>query len=469
MSATFPVRITPLPEESLPSLLRRLSTTTDIPLDELYPHPLHELLVHFGAWYVTPHRDAAELLGLSPEETLEHTLVRRDIFIDNTPEGIIYRDPIPLMCPGCGTTSIWAHLVLVTSCHRCGLLFSDDPDAHVAPTPEAVEMQRAYLATVTGDPASDTQRIRRLWRLHGLDRCAPWLRSTDHPAHAGSTASHPVHAAHEAKRRSPSWISEFARRAWPPTETPTTYYAHIVKLVMSNSGHSSAADDEASGGRSELHAELRRLDLTLSTVPEVVMDCYRSGTAQCHAEELGFAISRALKRELECAVPGGESTWWDETWPYEVWPKIGVAGLVQYLRESADGRRLLLHEAERIAAHGPVDYRARAETLKSLHAVPRGVLIQAGLPPSTPQRPKSKDITRIAAAWIWLELVRGALGDRTHYSALRKDVQRFDAQLAPEARLVLLEYGEQLLTAVETDVGGDHDRTSRLDRRTDVG
>ena len=84
-----------------------------------------------------------------------------------------------------------------------------------------------------------------------------------------------------------------------------------------------------------------------------------------------------------------------------------------------------------------------------------------------PRTPRNQ---RLAAAWIWLELTQGTLGLSPHHAGMRRELRSFDQALLPEDRLILLEYGDQLVGAVAADVARDAQQpVTRAARHADAG
>lgn len=84
--------------------------------------------------------------------------------------------------------------------------------------------------------------------------------------------------------------------------------------------------------------------------------------------------------------------------------------------------------------------------------------------------PRTTRNQKLAAAWIWLELTHGTLGLSPHHAGMRRELRSFDRALLPEDRLILIEYGHQLLVAVAVDVARDAQQTLTLAaRHTNVG
>ena len=130
-----------------------------------------------------------------------------------------------------------------------------------------------------------------------------------------------------------------------------------------------------------------------------------------------------------------------------------TATYVHHLGNTAAGLRILAREADRLARVGIADYRCRRAVLTTLHSVPISTLARTAVP----RTPRDQ---RLAAAWIWLELTQGTLGLSPHHAGMRRELRSFDQALLGEDRLVLIEYGHQLLRAVADDVARDAQQTA---------
>lgn len=181
-------------------------------------------------------------------------------------------------------------------------------------------------------------------------------------------------------------------------------------------------------------------------------------------EDLGHGIARALRREAIHAATGARPTvaQLDERYG-DLRKRPMTATCVQHLGNTSAGLRILAREADRLAHAGIRDYRYRRAVLMTLHSVPISALALTAVP----RTPRDQ---RLAAAWIWLELTQGTLGLSPHHAGMRRELRSFDQALLGEDRLVLIEYGHQLLGAVAADVSRDAQQAvTRAARHADAG
>lgn len=439
----YPWRVEPGRNESLPSMLERLSEATGLTIRELYHHGL-------GTLADGPDRgclqQVAAVLGHRLDDVRRRTL--RDRLGDRLDTlGLAeVRPPTGLRCPGCGTAPVWSRLVLVTTCTDCGLLLTGGREPIPAPA-AAIDMQRCYLANLRRHSAPIGERFRRLWRLIKLWKCIGWQPPS---AATLGTITGPTIELTSVRWKSPAWIAAFATQAWPRTVSGHTTRSAIGDFVLDHLGQGSADDGlllEAE--RVRLHHELRRCDLTTDMIPDYLHSDVPLLTGGCHNEEIGSSIARALSREALHAFSGLRPTITTIDQIHgDTDDRRTATALTPVLGDTTAGLRILRREATALAAQPRCDYRARRAALHSLRSVPAPVLMQAGLI-------REPQTARLAAAWIWLEFTHGTLRAGPHRAGLRTALRTFDRRLRPEARLALLDYGQSLLNVVATDVNWD--------------
>lgn len=161
MTPPLPVSIDPYPDESIASMLWRLSTTTGVPVHNLHPYGVSGRLTErqIGA--------LARTLGLPPRRLRTHTLHHRFTGRHGRkPASIELRRTDSLACSACGIGSLWSGLIWVSHCPSCRTLLDDtgaDASTH------ALEMQDALLRAVRAPAvglADRRLRLLRLLRLH---------------------------------------------------------------------------------------------------------------------------------------------------------------------------------------------------------------------------------------------------------------------------------------------------------------
>lgn len=463
-----PVSVVPGSDESIPSMLRRLQAATGCArasvrlksFKSLYDDPDAEVLDYLGG-----------VLGVGPSVLAQHTLRGR---LGDAYDRLGWRDhrqPRRLICGACGQQTFWSRLVLVTACSLCGVLLTEIGISRASAPEAALDLQAAYLDGLTGNRPTGDRRIERFWRLLSFHLCTGWWW----PASAGETpAPMPMPIGTELGRprnlawRDPEWIADFATVAWPATETTKTFREHVKRVAVA--ALLARAPDtchlEASGLEHErdlLHRQIRRWRLEEHHVPDHLLGPDSSPLAGCHLEAIGYALSRAMRREIVLAHTGHRPTK-DEliAGRGQLRQAAEIAAINQLLAEDIHGIRILLRHAGRLAEPDPadrIDYQERRSTLAILRTVPATVLrrLSSGVrerPIAT--RVRANPLARDAAAWLWVELAGGVLHHSPHHGAARRRVAAFDRSLTHEDRLVLLEYGHDVLGAVADDVARQH-------------
>jgi len=482
-----PVSVVPAIEESIPSMLWRLQRQTGLPTNslrlkgfrKLYDDPDPAVLAFLGG-----------ILGVDVETLAAHTLEGR---LPESYASLAWRDhrmPRRLGCQDCGHQTVWSRLVLVSACPACGALLNEDNTSR-GPAPEpARALQSAYLDALISNRLADDERIERIWRLLSFHLCTGWPTGTSspRPMPVGTGLGKP----RDLPWRNPEWIAQFATLAWPATETTKTFREHIKRVTVSRlrGGSGGAAGsvrfDEATGEghedvtgeREVFHRQIRRWRLEERNIPDHLLEDY-SPLDGCHLEAIGYAASRALRREVVLAHSGHRPT------KEELIAGRGplrqtreIAAINQLLAHDAAGIQILRRHAARLAETDPgdrADYEERRATLATSRGVPTSVLRK--LNPAlrdrrVASRVRANPLARDAAAWIWIELAGGVLHHSPHHAAARARLRAFDRSLTPEDRLVLLEHGYEVLGAVADDVARQHRpgiQTSSKERRTDVG
>ncbi len=429
MTPRLPVSIDPHPDESIASMLRRLSTTTGIPVHNLHPCGVSGRLTDRQIGALT------RTLGLPPRRlrthTLHHRLAERH---SRKPASIELRRTDTSICSACGIGSLWSGLVWVSHCPSCQALLNEgvtvDSAAH------ALEMQDAFLRSMRAATAGFADRRLRLLRL---------LRLHVHLA--------TVHAATGARPagswQAPAWIAGFAEHAWPASRTVQATRDLIGELTLTHLGETPAPEDDWPAARQALHDQLRGSRITEAAIPDYLHPRHRALDVDAAGEDLGHGIARALRREAIHAATEARPTvaQLDERYG-DLRKQPMTAAYVHHLGNTTAGLRILSSEADRLAHAGIADYRYRRAVLTTLHSVPISALAHTAVP----RTPRNQ---RLAAAWIWLELTHGTLGLSPHHAGMRRELRSFDQALLPEDRLILIDYGHQLLGAVAADVSHD--------------
>ncbi|UAL29909.1 hypothetical protein K8W59_19665 [Nocardioides rotundus] len=453
----------PLAHESLPSMLWRLQREVGI-----YPQHASGLKT-YRSLYDDPDpaalRRTAEALGLPAQVLGQHTLAGRLGETYNQLSWWDFRQPGRWACPACGHQTVWTRLVLVSACTACGILLSSKEESPTRPAPEtARRVQRHYLNALVHGRLADDDRIARWWRLLSFHLCTGWPvhpESGLEPMPRGSGLG----TNRELGWRNPDWIAEFAVTGWPAVETVRSFRGHIKTVatqMLAPDLAEAEPDVDVVESRKRLHRRIRAWGLAEHHIPDHVLP---DGTPfdGCHAEAIGYAISRALRREVVHATTRHRPTK-DELLAGRrpLRQTRELAGINQLLACDAAGVEILTRLAARLAQPGRgerIDYRHRRETLATLRTVPSSILKQ--LSPAlrerkVPARVRANPLGRDAAAWIWIQLAGGVLHHSPHHAAARTRLRSFDRTLTPEDRLLLLEYGYEVLGAVADDVTRQH-------------
>lgn len=453
MIPQLPLTVEPLRDEALPSILARASDLTGYPVRHLYPGDLRTLLDNPSAGEL---RILGSVLGITPAQLRRHTLKHRLRGQYDTLTPRDQRGAVGLRCPECGSSPLWSRLTLVTSCLECGLLLTRDDTRTAAPR-EALAMQRAYIRGLCRPTRADAERIDRLWWLLEFCRCTGWPGGQHHPG----SQHHADRGARGPDWKSPQWIAKLAGTAWPASAIPST--ALIGHTVLEFLGVPDDHGIDVEAERRRLHDLLRRARLTDQNIPDYVLDSVPILEAGCHIEAIGHAMSRALVIESIHAYSGvrPDLRAFHSTYrPTEDDTEVEI--YVHDLRHSIGGLRRLQHEAYDVSRHR-CNYEHRRAVLRTLRSVPPQVLGQLSI--------KTSDRTaRTAAAWIWVELTHGTLRHSPHNAGIRTTLRRFDAELTPEDRWILIEHGEDFLGAVADDVARQHRPTGSVaEVRANVG
>lgn len=444
MTPRLPVSIDPYPDESIASMLRRLSTTTGIPVGTLHPYDVRGRLTdrQVGA--------LAGVLGLPPRRlrthTLHHRLAARQ---GRKPASIELRRTDGTICSACGIGSLWSGLVWVSHCPSCHFLLDDGVSA--GRSVHALEMQDAVLRSMQAPAVGFADRGLRLLRLLGLH-----VHLATTPATTGARPP--------GSWQAPAWIAGFAEHAWPASRTVQATRDLIGERTLTHLGETQTREDDCAAARQALHDQLRGTRITEEAIPDYLHPWHRALDVDAAGEDLGHGIARALRREAIHAAAGARPTVAQLEERYgDLRKQPMTATYVHHLGNTAAGLRILTREADRLARAGIRDYRYRRAVLTTLHAVPTSTLA----PTVVPRTPRNQ---RLAAAWIWLEITQGTLSLSPHHAGMRRELRAFDQALLPEARLILIEHGHQLLGAVADDVARDAQQTlTRAARHADAG
>lgn len=444
MTPPLPVSIDPYPDESIASMLRRLSATTGIPVGNLHPYGVSGRLTdrQTGA--------LARTLGLSTRRlrthTLHHRLAGRH---GRKPASIELRRTDRTICSACGIGSLWSGLVWVSHCPSCQALLNDGVTAGRAV--HALEMQHALLRSMQAPTVGFADRRLRLLRL---------LRLHMHLATGPATTGAPPAGFWQA----PAWIAGFAEHAWPASRTVQATRDLIGERTLTHLGETPAPEDDCVTTRQALHDLLRGSRITAAAIPDYLHPRHRALDVDTAGESLGHGIARALRREATHAATGTRPTLaqLDERYG-DLRKQSMTATYVHHVGNTSAGLRILARETDRLAHADICDYRHRRTVLTTLHSVPTSTLA----PTTVPRTPRNQ---RLAAAWIWLELTQGTLSLSPHHAGMRRDLRSFDQALLGEDRLTLIEYGHQHLGAVADDVARDAQQTlTRAARHADAG
>lgn len=429
MTPPLPVSIEPYPDESIASMLRRLSTTTGIPVHNLHPYGVSGRLTdrQIGA--------LAHTLGLPTRRlhthTLHHRLAARN---GRKPTSIELRRTDRTICSACGIGSLWSGLVWVSHCPSCHSLLGGGVTVDRAVN--ALEMQDALLRSMQAPAVGFADRRLRLLRL---------LRLHVHLATGPATTGAPP----AGFWQDPAWIAGFAEHAWPASRTVQSTRDLIGERTLTHLGETAAPEDDCAAARQALHDLFRGSRITAAAIPDYLHPRHRALDVDTAGESLGHGIARALRREAIHAATGTRPTLAQlDEWYGDLRKQPMTAAYVHHLGNTTAGLRILSSGADRLAHADICDYRYRRAILTTLHSVPISALAHTAVP----RTPRNQ---RLAAAWIWLELTQGTLRLSPHHAGMRRELRSFDQALLPEDRLVLIEYGHQLLGAVAADVSRD--------------
>lgn len=351
---------------------------------------------------------------------------------------------------------------------------------------ETRDLQTTYLTALRANRLGAEIRIERFWRLLSFHLCTGWTIPAEvrpAPMPIGTDLGRP----RDLSWRDPDWIAQFATTAWPATETTKSFRARIKQITLAtllpepqHAGIAGADDivGEIQARRARLHRQIRSWQLGERHIPDHLLPGW-SPLDGCHLEAIGYAVSRALRREVVLAHSGRRLTK-DEL--------IAGRGPLRQTREIAAINQLLDHDlaglqilhglAAGLAETDPVqriNYQQRRETLGTVRNIPTAVLRRLSEPVrerKVAARVRGNALARDAAAWLWVELAGGVLHHSPHHAAARTRLAAFDRALTPEDRLVLLEYGYDVLGAVADDVARQHAvdiRKTALERRVDAG
>lgn len=474
------VAVIPGVDESIPSMIWRLQREIGFGIEKATG------LKSFRKLYDDPDetvvRSLAEFLGVEEGVLCAHTLEGR---LGDAYDALGWRDhrqPHRWGCHACGFQTIWTRLVLVSACPACGALLGDDhTDRGLAPE-QARDLQAHYLDALTSHRLDRDERIARLWRLLCLHLCTAWpVEPADElePMPRGTGPG----TQREMRWRNPDWIAQFAVVGWPAVATVQSFREHIKRVAVQAICPDLAGVDvgDSAGDlqreRKRLHRQIRGWRLGEHHVPDHLLTDATPFDG-CHMEAVGYAISRALRREAVHATTGHRPTKEDLLAGRRPLRQTReLAGINQLLATSSVGVKLLQRFAAGLAepeVGKRIDYRQRREILTTARTVPASVLKQ--LSPDVRNRPvparvRGNHLARDAAAWIWIEVAQGVLHHSPHHAAARTRLRTFDRSLTPEDRLLLLEYGYEVLGAVGDDVARVHRPASEqvlLGGRADV-
>jgi hypothetical protein len=435
--STASVAVEPFPDESIPSMVRRLARFLNVPVCTLYRGPTRRIT------HTAVLEEIAAVLGVPAPQLKEHDLTWRRL--DGWPLiGIDYRPSGTLTCPGCGVETIWNELVLVSACDACELLLTDPSVPTDVPAPaEALALQRAFLRALQAPTPALVELMRCVQRLHRIWRHQPWGTSG------------------EARWPSPGWVAAFAQQAWSASTSADETENLIATAMLTHLGAGTTSlQPPAQTDRVRLHRALRAFGLAELNIPAYVNARTSVLVGADETSELGRAIARALRLEVLHATRGSRpsSLEMNRRYGYNR-HRPEIATYVHLLTETAAGLEILRHEATALAEDGVLDYAARRDGLRTLRRVPRSVLGHTSLEAS----PRNG---QLAAAWIWLELTHGTLRESPHHAAIRGDVRRLDRALRPEDRLTLIEHGHAYVGAVADDIARSTATTAAQQERT---
>ncbi len=454
-----PVAVVPWPDESIPSMVWRLQAETGCPAHvtgvksykKLYDDPDPAVVQRL-----------AGVLGVDADVLGQHTLQGA---LGAAYDALSWRDhrfAQRLRCPGCRVQPVWSRLVFCTTCPTCGLLLTEDGTEHMPATRAAWELQESYLALARSGSLGSDLRMTLMWRLLSFHLCTGWptARPSLPPMPVGTGLSQP----RNLTWRDPDWIAQFATIAWPATESTRSFRAHVRDVVVRRLvGATLPEVGPTMDERERLHRDVRAQGLHEHHVPDHLLSDIASPFDGCHLEAIGYAASRAMRREVIYAHTGHRPT--KEALIADRGPLRQAREIAAINRLFADDRvglRILRMLAGRLAAAPTaqrVDYRARRQSLASMRQVPSHVTRRLSRPVRERQiasRVRANPLERDAAAWLWVEFGGGVLQHSPFSASVRTRLGAFDRLLTPEDRLVLLDYGHELVGVVATDVDLAH-------------
>lgn len=413
MSTAPAVRLAPLPGESLGSAVRRLATLQGHPEGFAFGlhrasdrHPNDEVLGRFAA-----------VLGVQPEALVQNTLWP----LVSSPPWIAsprLQRSGSLAC-GCGLTSYWSYLLLVTVCAFCGKPLHDGPASD--PAAEAQAMLLAHL--MGGEPLS--VRFIQLRRLVEVGHPRPETEVYEGPRLCRLWGS-------------PRTIRDFLHWAWPITECVDRTEAEVYRRVLDILGIPDAAAYEAHPLADELQA-LDRLVLGAGIAPRDLPNCLpMSGinlTRSPIEHRLGHAAAAALTRHLQGHVRGPQTAGSDITNNTVHDPSIGP--WVRWFIDDAAGVSALRQLSIRLLDERPCGLHRTRDTLRSLKRLPSEVVARL----SVRHLP---DARALAAAYVWLDQTRGSLRS-SHFQSQVQRVTAFVDLLTAEDRMLLREHGDHYI------------------------
>lgn len=455
MTVVLPVSIDPQPDESVSSMLGRLAAITGLPQRVLYPYPVGRDLS------LRQRRLLSSVLGVPVRRLAAHTLGPRlgrlhaPLHRDSRLTSVDFRRSDALICPRCGIGTLWSGLVWISCCPTCRVVLSDAGRTTIqgGDPVHAWDMQHSYVKGLRTRSEAQTvrlHRLRRILRLHVLIDVPP-----------GPAPLRP-----DLSWQSPSWMARFADQAWPASATVQATRDHIGDVALAHLGALGGDDLTLADARTILHHQLRSTRITENEIPDYLRDGFRAVDGDAAGEDLGHGIARALRREAIHAHAGQRPTVNDLDARYgDLRKRPMVTTYAHHLGHTAPGLRILAGQAHHLTTSGPCDFAYRRSVLTTLHSVPTSWLAHT----SMPRTPRNQTL---AAAWIWMEVAQGTLQDGPHHAGMRRELRAFNHSLLPEDRLVLIEYGHQLLGAIADDVTHDAPRTARPTRSAasfDVG
>lgn len=458
-----PVSVVPWPDESIPSMIWRLQRELGFTLEKATG------LESFRKLYDDPDLAVVErlagLLGVDAGPLARHTLEARLGAAYMSLGWRDHRQPGRWGCPTCGYQELWSRLLLVTACTACGTQLA--ADGRIDPAPDcARDLQDLYLRALTEDRPGENPRLERFWNLLSFHLCTGWwwpdaLGPVPPPMPAGTGLGQP----RNLPWREPDWMATFAQTAWPASETVKSFRAHVQAVALSTLLPHQLEPVELD--RIQLHRDIRRWALEERHVPDHLLGPHYSALGGCHLEAIGYAVSRAMRREIILANNGPRLT--KEQLIAGRGPlrqKREVAAINQLVDHDPRGLLILHGLARALAEVDPadrIDYRLRREILATRRTVPTDVLRRLSKPVRDRRvaaRVRANSLGRDAAAWLWIELAGGVLHHSPHHAKGRLRVAALDRSLTPEDRLLLLEYGYAALGAAADDVARQHTKVA---------